>query len=305
MTSDLDKAMAIIGQAQQTINTKLVEEFCEEDDFGEFDPSSLPRTGWFIDNNHPQLRASHLGDVLALDYYGPDFGPGWDELLKTLCEPQVAKTLGSLRIGGPDQGANGSRIYVFEDVISSDVTFPNLSTLWIRPTDPGDHNCSYLEDGELEAMLSKMPNLQLVTVPQPLDLTKLKTRLEKLEHLECASTYRHYNLIAGIAESDLFPALTFLDFGDSLAAWNSLHDRPQGDAAATSFSDYEKLARSEVGARMSGMRLRNARLSKAEYQKLQAIRPNWQFSVVLAPPHVYVSHWGNTGFAYEHLLVEK
>ncbi|WP_152553441.1 hypothetical protein [Erythrobacter longus] len=297
--------MAIIGQSQQTINAQLVEEFGEEDDFGEFDPSSLPRTGWFIDNDHPQLRASHLGDVLALDYYGPDYGPGWDALLKTLCEPEVARTLGSLRIGGPDQGANGSRIYMFEDVISSDVTFPNLSTLWIRPTDPGDHNCSYLEDGELEAMLSQMPSLQLVTLPQPLDLTKLKTRLEKLEYLECASTYRHYHFITGLAESDLFPALTFLDFGDSWGAWNSLQELAQGDVAATSFADYEKLARSVVGERMRGLRLRNARLSKAEYQKLQAIRPDWQFSVVLAPPHVYVSHWDKTDFPYEHLLVEK
>lgn len=305
MTSDLDKAMAIIGQSQQTINSQLVEEFCEEDDFGEFDPSSLPRTGWFIDKAHPQLRASHLGDVLALDYYGPDYGPGWDELLKTLCDPEVAKTLGSLRIGGPDQGANGSRIYNFEEVIDGEVKFPALQNLWIRPSDPGDHNQSCIEDGHLEAILSTMPDLQLLTVPQPLDLPKVAKPLTKLEHLTSGSAFEQRSFISHLTASDLMPALRFLDFGDSLEPWNSINPPEDGEFGSTPFSEYEEFAASENAARMWGMRLRNARLSKAEYQKLQAIRPEWQLSVVLAPPHVYVSHWDKTDFPYEHLLVEK
>ncbi len=300
-SKDIETALTLIGDTQQRINQELIAEYCDEDDDGEFDAASLPRGGYFIENDHPRISACHLGDMLALEYFGPDYGPGWDGFLELTANPDVANTIGDLRIGGPDQGANGIRTYDFEELLRKGTGFPMLRNLWIRPSDPGDHNYSGIADGHLEKLLGQMPALEQLTIPRPIDLKNMNTELPNLSMLSTGSEYRHYHFVERMAESNSFPALVYLDFGDALEPWMSPGEGSE-DYCATPFAHYEKFAQSKVAEQMWGFRLRNACLSKAEYQKLQAIRPDWQFSIVLAPPHSYVSHWENADIPYEYLL---
>lgn len=76
------------------------------------------------------------------------------------------------------------------------------------------------------------------------------------------------------------------------------------DDSYTSFAAYEALFKSNVLKERAVFHLRNAYLSAEQYQKLQTMRPDLQFSVSLEAPHVYVSHWqGKFASPYKHLII--
>jgi hypothetical protein len=114
--------------------------------------------------------------------------------------------------------------------------------------------------------------------------------------------YQTHGFIDGLAQAQRLPALSFVDFSDSLAPLLDIH--PADDLAwdSTPFESYERLFRSPAMDRIRGFRIRGARLSEMQYRALQAIRPELQLSVALDAPHCYVSHWGNTDFPFRHLL---
>ncbi len=78
------------------------------------------------------------------------------------------------------------------------------------------------------------------------------------------------------------------------------------DDSFTNFAAYEALFKSNTLKELAAFHLRNAYLTEAEYQKLQQLRPDLQFSVSLEAPHVYVQHWhGKFASPFEHLIFKK
>lgn len=74
----------------------------------------------------------------------------------------------------------------------------------------------------------------------------------------------------------------------------------------TSFTEYEALFKSTVLKERAIFHLRNSYLTENEYQKLQSLRPDLQFSASLEAPHVFVSHWqGKFASPYKHLIIPR
>ena len=298
-----DDAHQELLTAQLLLNDEIAEEFGDEDDRGNFTLSAEHRRGRFIDNDHPRIIAVDLGDMLAVEYYGPDYGAGWNIFLETIGKQFVADHIGDLRIGGPDQGANGMRTYNLSALAKKDVTFPGLLNLWIRPTESGDHNFSEVGEKGFVKVLKGMPALEMMTLPSAPRPGFFKIDFPHLKWLRIGSGFETNQFIANLAKAKKLPQLNFLDFGDSLEGWTG-NDGEIEDASyrPASYADYEALFRSDLMEQLWGIRLRNTQLKKKEYQKLQKIRPECQFSIVLDTGHSYVSHWNLPEFVPEHML---
>ena len=241
-----------------------------------------------------------IGGALTVDYYG-DPDSGWPLLLAALTEPGVADHIVQLRIGGPDEGANGLKEWDFGTLIDAATRFPRLSDLEIAITDPGDHNQACVPDNQLPGLLALMPLLRNVTLPQAPEPAFFDVALPDLKTIRTGGDFRSRGFILVLAGATKLPALRFVDFTDSLAPFME-KERQSPEWDSTRFEDYEALFDSPVMERCWGLRLRNARLTEEQYRTLQARRPECQFSIVLAPPHCYVSHWNTNGFPYHHLL---
>lgn len=285
------QALQAIHAAQQALNDNASQDW---------DAEEIAAAQFAYPDNHARLTAVDLGGALAVDYYGNDHD-GWAIASAALAQPGVAAHIAQLRIAGPDEGANGLKTWEFGELISAAPRFARLTDLQIAASDPGDHNQAVVEDDQLPALLALMPALRNLVLPQAPEPAFFDLDLPDLAFVRTGSDFRTRGFVAGLAQAQRLPSLRFVDFADSLAPFLSIEAQP-ADWGPTPFEDYERLMRSPVMERCWGLRLRNAALSEAQYQALQALRPKCQFSVVLAPPHCYVSHWGKSHFPHRHLL---
>jgi hypothetical protein len=247
-----------------------------------------------------RLMVADLNGGLAVHYFGEDHEP-WDATVKLLAKSDIVQHIVSLRIDGPDQGANGCREWRFDPVLKTKPVFENLRDFWIRPTATSDHNFSMVEDGQLSQLLALMPELVNLTAPQAPETDFFRTRFAHLRSIAIGMDWRTRGFIGELAKAETLPALTLLDFTDSLAPF--LAKEPQdAEWDSTPFDDYVALLQSPIGAKLRMLRLRNTRLTEAQFVELQAVRPHLQFSVILDAPHCYVSHWNDSQFPHKHLL---
>lgn len=285
------QALDAIRAAQQALNQSADEEWDADD-------ASEARL------RHPdrcaRLAAVDLGGALAVDYYGDDHD-GWALASAVLAQAGIAAHIAQLRIAGPDQGANGLKTWDFSALIDAAPRFGQLADLQIAISDPGDHNQATVEDGQLPALLALMPALRNLVLPQAPEAEFFELDLPELANLRTGGDFRTHGFIHHLAQARRLPSLGFVDFTDSLAPFLSIEPQPD-DWGTTPFEDYERLFRSPTTERLWGLRLRNTALTEAQYLALQALRPRCQFSVVLAPPHCYVSHWKRSNFPHRHLL---
>lgn len=284
------KALEAVRAAQETLNENAAEDRDEDSTDVRFDDP----------DRRARLTAVDLGGALAVDYYGDDHD-GWAAAAQVLAQPGIAAHIAQLRIAGPDEGANGLKTWDFSELIAAAPRFGRLTDLQIAACDPGDHNQATVEDDQLPRLLALMPALRRLVLPQAPEPEFFDLDLPDLASVRTGGDFRTRGFIGHLAEARRLPALNFVDFSDSLAPFLSIEDQP-ADWSSTPFEDYERLFRSQTMQRCWGVRLRNAKLSEAQYQALQALRPRCQFSVVLAPPHVYVSHWNASNFPHRHLL---
>jgi hypothetical protein len=248
-----------------------------------------------------RLTVADLGGALAVEYRGSEYD-GWGEFLDLLGRPGIARHIVQLCISGPDEGANGLKEWDFGPLIAAAPDFPALRAFQVGISDPGDHNQACITDEQLPALIARMPALRTLELPQAPEPGFFALDLPQLKRIRTGGDWRTRGFIGHLAEATRLPALGFIDFTDSSAPLMSLKPAETPEWDSTPFADYERLFRSPVLERAWGIRLRNAKLTEAEYRALGAIRPKCQFSVVLEPPHVYVSHWGKTDFPYRHLL---
>jgi hypothetical protein len=247
-----------------------------------------------------RLMVADLGGALAVHYFGEDYGIP-DAAAKLLAKQEIAEHIVSLRIDGPDQGANGTREWRFDPILKKRPQFSMLRDFWIRPTATSDHNFSIVADEQLSPLLSLMPQLTNMTVPNAPDTAFFDVPYARLRSIMIGMEWRTHGFIANLAQATNCPALTSLDFSDSLAPFLT-YDQQEPEWDSTAFDDYIALLKSPVGQKLRMLRLRNTRLTESQFVELQSLHPHLQFSVILDVPHVYVSHWKGKQFPYRHVL---
>ncbi|MBB4100234.1 hypothetical protein [Sphingomonas kyeonggiensis] len=297
MSLSLESALAELRGLQAMLNEAAAEaQEVEEGDEVEWQAQRL------LEPDHcSRLSVADLGGALAVGYRGSEY-EGWGEFLELLGRPGIAPHIVQLCISGPDEGANGLKEWDFAPLIAASPDFSGLRAFQVAISDPGDHNQACVTEDQLPALIGSMSALRTLELPQAPEPGFFALDLPALRRIRTGGDWRTRGFIAHLAEATRLPALGFVDFTDSSAPFLSLRPAEAPEWDSTPFADYERLFRSSVMERAWGIRLRNARLSEAEYRALAAIRPQCQFSVVLSAPHVYVSHWGKTDFPHRHLL---
>ncbi len=205
------KTHGIIHAAQLALNN-LDAERAEESD------SPL-----HANDNRSRILFADMGsaqcDGLCVEYYGEVWEDAWQIALDAITNTDVASRLSSLRITGPDEGANGSRTHDFSLLLKGNAHFPNLREFYIRPTGVNDHNMVDIRDDQITAIISRCPNLERLTLPQAPQPEFFKLSLPKLHYLNIGMAWQTHGFIRHMAAHHNMPALMRLEFSDSLSVF--------------------------------------------------------------------------------------
>jgi hypothetical protein len=178
-------------------------------------------------NNRSRILFADVGspqcDGLCVEYYGEVWEDAWQIALDAIANKDVASRLSSLRITGPDEGANGSRTHDFSSLLKSNVQFPNLRELYIRPTSVNDHNMVDMRDDQIAAIIARCPNLERLTLPQAPQPDFFNLSLPKLRYLSIGMAWQTHGFIRHMAAHHNMPALMRLEFSDSLSVFKQDH----------------------------------------------------------------------------------
>ncbi|MDP9899781.1 hypothetical protein [Variovorax ginsengisoli] len=277
----------------------------ERNDGAPEDPLTVP----LYESDFTRLALAPMRQGWHVEYFGETWGEAFEETLACLSRQDVADGITSLSFSGVDSGANGTRDWTFAPLLDSPVTFPRLRSLFIKPTQPEDHNQSVVcasgrileEGGDIARWVRKTPHLSELTVPNAPDADFFAVPLPQLTCLCIGAHFDTQRFIGNLAKAAQLPGLKLLDFSESTEqqmAWPA--DRaPDG---ITAFEDYEALLQSPMGAQLRVLRLRNTCLDLAQLQHLQGLRPALQFMVIQSTIGGYVSHFAQDVFPWRHLV---
>jgi len=281
-----------------------IHEYCREES-AELDHENPAHPLWLADFNYLALAPMRAG--LHVEYFGETWGEPVTWTLQCLARQDVADIVTSLAFTGPDEGANGTRDWDFGPLLEADVHFPVLRSLFVKPTEPADHNTSLIartdleEGGDIARFVAKIPYLTELTIPNAPDASFFARQLPHLSHLRISASYDTQNFIENLALSESLPKLRSLDFAESTElqfTWKAQRD----PASITTFAAYERLLTSKQGQALQMLRLRNTCLSLGELEALQALHPKLQFMVIQSTRGGYVSHFRRDVFPWRHLV---
>ncbi|MDR2636119.1 MAG: hypothetical protein LBC08_04745 [Campylobacteraceae bacterium] len=200
------------------------------------------------------------------DIDNSDFG--FAALLELLAKH--ASKIKSLIFTGDDEGENGTRNLDFTRLINTKAVFPNLTDFKVRLTDPADHNQtiiaeSYDENGQIAALVSMMPNLEVLQVPSAPNEDFFKLENLKLKMLIVQAGYNTQDFIKNLARCDNLKNLNVLDYTNIL--WDV-------DNIGTKYEDYKLLFESDFFAnrRHFVFTLRDGNLTPEQLLELRGIR---------------------------------
>ena len=210
--------------------------------------------------------------LFYLDFYGLPFEQSFQDYLELLSDVEVAAKVKSLTFFSPDRGLNGTRSWSFSPLLETEVEFPQLTTLFIEPGEPTQHNNPivakiYDEEGMLGTFLSKAPKLGSLTSPSATDSIFFSVDRRPLYYIRIESGYDHRNFILNLSHSSNLPDLRTLDFGDYNQRYMAEYTND-----CTPFEHYKQLFESEVCATLKTFYLRNSQLTTDEAAILRAIR---------------------------------
>ncbi len=232
-----------------------------------------------------------VGQFYDLFFYGGgnSDSESFRMFLEFICKQENADRIVSLKFGGPDEGANGTKNWDFEPVANSNVMFPNLKRFEVQLSDYADHNCSiigkdYYEDGIIAKLLVKMPALESLSIPSAPDKSFFEIGSHPLQDLRLQVGYDNQNFIRNFAQSNNFQSLISLDYSDVMDFNNATKD------CYTSFEDFKMLFTSSAFSLVKRFVLRNSMLNKEQLIELQCLNKNIQFMYVDAKGGQYVSH---------------
>src|SRR6266849_4107182 len=117
-----------------------------------------------------RFHAIELGRDLHLEFCGDAQGEAYLRLLRSVSREPIASRMASIRISGPDVGANGTRNWDLTPLANAAAAFPNLRYLYVEQSRPADHNRTivgshYDEGGVLAEVMRKAPTMSEITVP--------------------------------------------------------------------------------------------------------------------------------------------
>lgn len=158
-----------------------------------------------------------LGGLFHVKYYGNSFRV--HEVLMAISREDVAPAIASIRIGGDDQGTNGTKEWDLTPLAASAATFTNLRYLLVEQNRPTDHNKSiigkiYEETGILAKIARKAPILTQLTAPSAPSSAFFDVTLEHLEYLSIDAAYDTQDFILNLSQSANLPRLRYLEWGE-------------------------------------------------------------------------------------------
>jgi len=227
-----------------------------------------------------RLSVVTCGELHHLEFYGTCFGDAYTDLCETLSLPTVAASILSLSIRGPDDGANGTKNWDLEPLISHGQDFPVLETFSIELNQPADHNrtiiaSSYEEDGVIARLAAKCPRLAYLTVPSAPSPEFFNTSLPALRFLSVDAGYDAQNFLRNFGRSGGFPSLRCFEWGEYSERYM---DNWQESCAP--FFDYEALFSSSAFRTVTRFVVRQPCLSTEQIERLRILRPDIQFLLV-------------------------
>lgn len=247
---------------------------------------------------------------IHVEYHGPSCeDDALTALFDVLVDPEVAGSVASLSLTGPDEGANGTREWILTPLLDTDVHFPALRRVYVRPTEPDDHNFSLIgkagavmeEQGEIARLCRKAPRLAELTVPNAPDASFFTVPLPALGFLRIGGGYDTQRFVANLARASNLPSLYALDFSESIDVFLRW---PEGEypPRPTPFSAFEVLVGGRFSTQLRALTLRNTCLSRAELEALQARAPSLQLKVIQSTHGGYVQHFKQQHYPFAHLI---
>ena len=215
-----------------------------------------------------------FGSSIHIDFHGSPFEEAYHCLCDAIIDERVSGKLASLRLSSPmDEGANGTRNWDLSPLLKAG-EFPALRVLKIEQNVPESHNrvivgSIYDEEGVLGALLHKSPRLESLVVPSAPDISFFEIKHQWLRFLSVDAGYDTQNFIQNLADSQSFPSLRHLEFGE----YNETYMEDFLDSC-TSYADYTKLFKSEAFRAVRNFTLRNPQLTEASIAELRAMRPS-------------------------------
>lgn len=227
-----------------------------------------------------RLSITTSGGLHHLEFYGTCFGDAFLDLCETLSTPEAAGTVLSLSLRGPDEGANGTKNWDLEPLVSRGAKFPFLQTFSIELNQPADHNrtivaSSYDEDGVIARLASLCPRLSYLTVPSAPSSEFFKAPLASLRFLSIDSGYDTQDFLRHFATFNGFPSLRCFEWGEYSESYMD-----SWQESCTPFLDYESLFTSTAFSSVARFVLRQPSLTDEQINRLQSLRPDIQLLLV-------------------------
>lgn len=227
-----------------------------------------------------RFHAIELGGDLHLAFHGDPSGEAYARLLSAVSAEPIASAMASLRISGPDTGANGTKNWDLTPLANAEAAFPKLRHLHVEQSRPGDHNrtiiaASYDEDGVLAEVLRKAPVMSELTAPSAPNSAFFGVNAPSLVYLNVDAGYDTQDFISNMARSDAFPNLGCLEWGEYCETYMDDWRR-----RCTPIAHYEALFRSDSFRPVRRFVFRNPACTPEELAGLKSIRPDLQMLVV-------------------------
>jgi hypothetical protein len=230
----------------------------------------------------PKISFFKAGNLYQLTYFGDGYDDNDNFAFAAFLDLAVkhSSKIKSLFFTGADEGANGTKNWDFTRLINSSAVFENLETFKVKLTNTGDHNTSiiascYDEDGQIDAIVSKMPNIRTLQIPSAPNEDFFKLQDLKLNKLIVQAGYDTQNFISNLSKATNLKQLFALDWTDIL------HDI---DNIGTTYDEYKELFESDFfemqtkyGKKINfHFKLRENKLTNEEIKELVSIK-NIQF----------------------------
>jgi hypothetical protein len=227
-----------------------------------------------------RFHAIEVGRDLHLEYYGDAHGEAYFQLLRAVSSEPIASTMASIRLSGPDIGANGTRNWDLTPLANAATAFPTLRHLYVEQSHPAHHNrtiigSQYDEGGVLAEIMRKAPTMSELTVPSAPNSEFFRLSVPTLVYLNVDAGYDTQEFILNAARSSVFPNLRCLKWGEYCETYMD-----DWRSHCTPFDHYEALFRSDAFRSVKSFVFKNPACAPAELTQLKSIRPDLQFLVV-------------------------